>query len=239
MGVLHEQSSAGCEYGNWQNGDGINKPKITVTESENGVVASYQGPETGFCIQHSKGSKSDSIHQLAGVVRVIVSTYLKKLYSQGVYVKPNLKGINMIKRNNFFKIEIPFEKTTEDKAITNFNERGGWGHSGADTLRSFLSTIENNPQYGMIDKITKVASGGDSPDITENWVSFRDLKTYPIKGITERSELDEKESGEKWIKCKNCKKKFTQTIHKGKKSLPICPYCGTDNDLGLKSDDSD
>ena len=33
----------------------------------------------------------------------------------------------------------------------------------------------------------------------------------------------------KWIKCKNCRQKFTQTIHKGKKSLPICPKCGTHN----------
>jgi hypothetical protein len=49
-------------------------------------------------------------------------------------------------------------------------------------------------------------------------------------------ELDEKESGEKWIKCVNCKKKFTQTIHKGKKSLPICPHCGTNNDLVSESE---
>ena len=40
-----------------------------------------------------------------------------------------------------------------------------------------------------------------------------------------------KETGDKWIKCLNCKKKFTQTIHKGKKSKPICPNCGTDNDI--------
>jgi len=33
----------------------------------------------------------------------------------------------------------------------------------------------------------------------------------------------------KWIKCKNCKQRFTQTIHKGKKSKPICPVCGTHN----------
>jgi predicted SprT family Zn-dependent metalloprotease len=31
-----------------------------------------------------------------------------------------------------------------------------------------------------------------------------------------------------WVRCKNCKKRFTQTIMKnGKKSLPICPTCGT------------
>lgn len=38
-----------------------------------------------------------------------------------------------------------------------------------------------------------------------------------------------KESGEKFIKCRNCRKLFTQTIHKGKKSLPICPTCKTHN----------
>ena len=54
-----------------------------------------------------------------------------------------------------------------------------------------------------------------------------------INRIKEMMELplEEKESGEKWIKCVNCKKKFTQTIHKGKKSLPICPRCGTNNSI--------
>jgi len=33
----------------------------------------------------------------------------------------------------------------------------------------------------------------------------------------------------KFLTCKNCRKKFTQTTHKGKKSLPICPWCGTHN----------
>ncbi len=32
-----------------------------------------------------------------------------------------------------------------------------------------------------------------------------------------------------WIKCKNCKKLFTQTIYKGRKSIPVCPYCQTVN----------
>lgn len=46
-----------------------------------------------------------------------------------------------------------------------------------------------------------------------------------LKGLDE----DKKESGEKFITCVNCKSKFTQTIHKGKKSLPVCPKCGTHN----------
>ena len=33
----------------------------------------------------------------------------------------------------------------------------------------------------------------------------------------------------KFLTCKNCRKKFTQTTYKKKKSLPICPYCGTHN----------
>jgi uncharacterized CHY-type Zn-finger protein len=32
-----------------------------------------------------------------------------------------------------------------------------------------------------------------------------------------------------WIKCRNCKKMFTQTIYKGKKSNPVCPFCKTVN----------
>lgn len=35
--------------------------------------------------------------------------------------------------------------------------------------------------------------------------------------------------GERFIKCDSCKKWFTQTFHKGKKSLPICPWCGRHN----------
>ena len=33
----------------------------------------------------------------------------------------------------------------------------------------------------------------------------------------------------KSISCRNCGKKFTQTTHKKKKSLPICPRCLTHN----------
>jgi ribosomal protein S27E len=43
-------------------------------------------------------------------------------------------------------------------------------------------------------------------------VSFKDLNSEAI-----------------WIKCRNCGKLFTQTVYKGKKSVPICPYCKTIN----------
>jgi hypothetical protein len=56
------------------------------------------------------------------------------------------------------------------------------------------------------------------------------------KVIIKTNIKEEKKSGEKWIKCVNCNKKFTQTIYKGKKSLPICPHCGTNNDIISESE---
>lgn len=29
----------------------------------------------------------------------------------------------------------------------------------------------------------------------------------------------------KWVKCQACRKLFTQTIVKKKRSIPVCPYC--------------
>lgn len=49
-----------------------------------------------------------------------------------------------------------------------------------------------------------------------------------IRKILHETVKDKDESA-KFIKCRECKKKFTQTIHKGKKSLPICPHCGAHN----------
>ena len=49
-----------------------------------------------------------------------------------------------------------------------------------------------------------------------------------IKKILQET-IKEKDESAKFIKCRECKKKFTQTIHKGKKSLPICPHCGAHN----------
>jgi hypothetical protein len=68
----------------------------------------------------------------------------------------------------------------------------------------------------------------------EGEMSKEDIKNYVNQISQELTE--KKESGEKWIKCINCNKKFTQTIHKGKKSLPICPHCGTNNDIVSESE---
>lgn len=55
---------------------------------------------------------------------------------------------------------------------------------------------------------------------------------YQFKGpITDKQikSIEQLNKGAKFLTCRNCRKKFTQSSHKGKKSLPICPYCGTHN----------
>jgi rubrerythrin len=41
--------------------------------------------------------------------------------------------------------------------------------------------------------------------------------------------IEDMNKGAKFITCRNCRHKFTQTTHKKKKSLPICPICSTMN----------
>jgi len=55
---------------------------------------------------------------------------------------------------------------------------------------------------------------------------------YQFKGpLTDKQikSIEQLNKDAKFLTCKNCRKKFTQTTHKGKKSLPICPTCGTHN----------
>lgn len=54
-------------------------------------------------------------------------------------------------------------------------------------------------------------------------LNFMDLKLDEFKSrMTEAKYYNQ-------LQCRNCKKKFTQTVHKGKKSTPECPHCGTHN----------
>ena len=50
-----------------------------------------------------------------------------------------------------------------------------------------------------------------------------------VNHFLDEQKNSEKDKTAKWIKCRNCKKLFTQTIHKNKESLKICPHCGTHN----------
>lgn len=50
-----------------------------------------------------------------------------------------------------------------------------------------------------------------------------------LKSIDLYKEKNKKDDTAKFLKCQACKKWFTQTIHKKKKSLPICTWCGKHN----------
>jgi protein-arginine kinase activator protein McsA len=50
-----------------------------------------------------------------------------------------------------------------------------------------------------------------------------------LRSIELYKKKNEKDKDAKFLTCGNCRSKFTQTTHKGKKSLPICPTCGTHN----------
>ena len=50
-----------------------------------------------------------------------------------------------------------------------------------------------------------------------------------LRSIEIYNNRNEKDKDAKFLTCTNCRKKFTQTTHKKKKSLPICPWCGTHN----------
>jgi len=187
MGLLNEQGGGTrCSFSNWQNGDGINKPKITIEKSdETGVKVVYVGPETGFCIDRAIPSITDTMHQLANVAGIETSKKLKELYNSGTYVKPDLSNIIMKKKDKYFDITIPFIATTEDKALPNFGRRGSWGDKNIakELFNDKLFEIEGNAKFGLVEKTEnpKIATGGKSSDIIEYFLAFRDLQTFPIK----------------------------------------------------------
>lgn len=211
--ILEEQR---CDWETYQNGDGTTKPKIDVEKNQNGVTVTFQGPETGFCIQHKSGSTTDTIHQTCGVAAKEVGNYLKELYNGGTFVKPDLEKIEMEKKDKFLKIVIPFISTTEDKAITNFDERGGWGHEGE--YSALEAQLKNKEKYALVEVVKKVAIGGSSKDITERWFNFRNIEKFPIK--TQSSQNSSSETTNTNSEEKNNSQSQTQTETKIKFQKP-------------------
>jgi len=60
---------------------------------------------------------------------------------------------------------------------------------------------------------------------------YQDRIEEEEKPLTDKQvkSIDDLNKDAKFLTCNNCRKKFTQTTHKKKKSLPICPWCGTHN----------
>jgi len=184
MGIYEQQSQGRCDQwknGTFVNGDGITTPKITITKTPTLIEGLYEGPDAGGCIQRSKFNDKDTPHQLAGItVFYEAAPYLKELYKNGTYVKPDMKNITMERNpNEMFKISIPLIPTTEDKAITSINERGGMGHEGNLTE---ITNIENDPNNILQEKV-KIKAG----DITETFICFRNKINFPIKTVTPKT----------------------------------------------------
>jgi hypothetical protein len=186
MGIYEQKTPPTTRCDQWKNGtfvngDGITTPKITITKTPTLIEGLYEGPDSGGCIQRSEFLETDTPHQLAGItVYYEAAPYLKELYKNGTYVKPDMPNIKMERiQNKMFKISIPLIPTTEDKAITNMNERGGMSHGGDLTE---IKEIQNDPNNVLKELVKKTAG-----DITETFICFRNIKKFPIKTVTSKT----------------------------------------------------
>lgn len=125
----------------------------------------------------------------------------------------------------------------------------GWGNSD-EKLEKTFKFKDFDESIDFVNKVAKIAekqnhhpdiciinynqvkisiTDHDKGRVSERCHKFVDAVT---KMMEKKSDVtEEKDETAKYIKCRNCKKKYTQTIHKGKKSKPICPHCGTHEDL--------
>ncbi|MDX1350418.1 MAG: hypothetical protein R3279_09235 [Putridiphycobacter sp.] len=126
-----------------------------ITCNINGCEGTYSGPE------FTNGS--DVAHQFSNQMADRVGKQLKKLYSQGIYVKVALKQIIMNTKGMdhtgdvVYHLSIPFITVSDScQAATAFDHRGGWGHeiTKAQALNPFknkkgLSFIELKTPEGL------------------------------------------------------------------------------------------
>lgn len=192
--VIYEQTEKpACNSwadGTFKQGDGIKTPKITITKTPSLVEGLYEGPDAAGCIQRKNVLTTDTPHQLAGIlVFNETAPYLKELYRNKTYVKPDMNNITMERvKNKSFKISIPLLSTTEDKAITNMNRRGGMGHPGDAAQLKYLDDLAKDPNNALAEIVTKKAD-----DMTEKFICFRNLKDFPIKTTPSNEETKQDE----------------------------------------------
>jgi hypothetical protein len=194
------------------NGDGKTKPKITIEKTETKVTGTYEGPEFGFCIQSAEGNKGDSVHQLAGItVFHECGPYLKELYKAGTYVRPNLKGVTLERKNNYYEISIPLEKTTEDKAITSINQRGSMGGGEGKIDTTEFNSAKTRPMF-----YTETLKSTGISDMTEYFFCWRNLQDYPIKTSSNKEVVKKAEEPKK----EEPKKEVVKKAEEPKKEEP-------------------
>jgi hypothetical protein len=189
------------------NGDGKKTPKITIEKTETKVTGTYEGPEKGFCIQSAEGNPNDSVHQLAGItVFHECNPYLKELYKGETYVRPNLKGVTLERKENYYKISIPLEKTTEDKAITSINQRGSMGGGEGGIDKTEFNSAKTRPMF-----YTETLISTGISDMTEYFFCWRNLQDYPIKTASNKEVVKKVEEPKKEEPKKEVVKKAEET----------------------------
>lgn len=180
--ILNEQGQQkkACTHwvdGTFKQGDGVNTPKIDINKSETLFTATYSGPDIAGCIQSANGD-NDTVHQLATIaIMYELSPYLKQLYRQGKFLKPDLKNITMPGvKNVYWTINVPLIEVPEYEAITNINRRGSMGGDPTSQYDKFLSTIVNDPNVKNLQEVTVKGRG-----ITEMIAMWRNIKDFPIQ----------------------------------------------------------
>lgn len=193
--VISEQSDTpACNSwvdGTFKQGDGIKTPKITITKTPSLIEGLYEGPDAAGCIQRKDVLNTDTPHQLAGIlVYNETPPYLKELYRNGTYVKPDMNNITMERvKNKSFKISIPLLSTTEDKAVTSMNRRGGMDHAGET---AYIDELAKDPNHALVEIVTKKAG-----DMTEKFICFRNIKNFPIKTTPSNNDDEKTEENNK------------------------------------------
>jgi hypothetical protein len=134
-----------------------------ITCNINGCEGTYSGPE------FTNGS--DVAHQFSNQMADHVGKHLKKLFSQGKYVKVDLKQIIMNTKGMdhtgdvIYHLIIPFITVSDScQAATAFDHRGGWGHE--ITKAQALNPFKNKKGLSFIE--LKTAEG-----LQEFWMQWR------------------------------------------------------------------
>jgi hypothetical protein len=110
------------------------------------------------------------------------------------------------RKKNYYKISIPLEKTTEDKAITSINQRGsmGGGEGGIDTTE--FNSAKTRPMF-----YTETLKSTGLSDMTEYFFCWRNLQDYPIKTSSNKEVVKKAEEPKKEEPKKEVVKKGEET----------------------------
>lgn len=163
--LINEEEKKAWSKGVFKNGDGVNTPKITIDKTDTSFKATYEGPESGFNVESAVINPNDSIHQLSNVFTYEVNKHIRDLYKKGVFLKPLMEDIQMVKKPKLFSIKVDFEKTDKENAINTINRRGGMGHPATKGLSEMEAKCK---KFKGCEKVYTIKDGS----ITEHFAAY-------------------------------------------------------------------